>query len=66
MYQCIFNMQRAEISVYDINGRLIIKNDIKSGQNQISVDIINQAPGVYIWEAKIGIQVKQKGKIVKI
>jgi hypothetical protein len=58
------DVQIDQIFVYDINGRLIIKKDIKSGQNQISVDIINQVPGVYIWEAKAGNEVKQKGKII--
>lgn len=60
------DVQIDQICVYDINGRLIIKKEITSDQNQSSVDIINQATGVYIWEAKSGNEVKQKGKIIKI
>jgi hypothetical protein len=60
------DVQIDAISIFDITGRLIIKKDIRSDQNQISIDITNQVHGVYIWEAKAGIQVKQKGKIIKI
>ncbi len=44
----------------------LIKKEIRSKQHQISMDIINHESGVYIWEAKYGNEVKQKGKIIII
>ncbi len=42
------NLNINQISVFDINGKLVLNKIISTGQTQISLDIINQATGIYI------------------